>query len=111
MHRIVDVERALTGRTYASGLRIDAHVDVTDAAAPWNAGRYRLLVEDGCAELTRGGSGTIALGINALSALAAGAASASQLARAGMLEVDNTAQLDALDAIFGAPFPETLDDF
>lgn len=38
--RLVDVDRALAARRYATEL--DVVLDVTDAFCPWNAGRYRL---------------------------------------------------------------------
>jgi predicted acetyltransferase len=41
--RLVDVDRALAGRRYATPL--DVVLDVEDAFCPWNAGRYRLRAE------------------------------------------------------------------
>lgn len=111
MHRIVEIGAALTGRRFAPGVQAEVELDLTDPAAPWNAGRHRLRVEGGRAEVVRGGAGRAALGINGLSALAAGAVTARGLVRAGMLEVEGDAEIAALDAIFSAPFPEILDDF
>ena len=111
MHRIVDVERALTGRSYAPSVRAEVHLVITDPGAPWNDGKLVLGVEDGRGAFAHGGEGRVAIGINGISALAAGATSAAQLARVGMLEAERPADVTALDAIFAAPFPETLDDF
>jgi predicted acetyltransferase len=38
--RIVDIDRALTGRSY--GCEVDLVLDVTDHLCPWNVGRWRL---------------------------------------------------------------------
>ncbi|HET9170116.1 MAG TPA: GNAT family N-acetyltransferase [Actinospica sp.] len=49
--RLVDVDRALAARTYATP--IDVVLEVTDAFCPWNAGRWRLLGDEKGATCTR----------------------------------------------------------
>ena len=49
--RLVDVDRALASRDYAAPL--DVVLEVRDAVCPWNAGRWRLVVSDGVAEVAR----------------------------------------------------------
>lgn len=49
--RLVDVDRALTARTYAAP--IDTVFEVTDAFCPWNAGRWRLVGDEKGATCTR----------------------------------------------------------
>ncbi|QUH00962.1 GNAT family N-acetyltransferase [Saccharopolyspora erythraea] len=50
--RLVDLDRALRARTYSAPL--DTVLEVTDAFCPWNAGRWRLRVDDdGNAEVSR----------------------------------------------------------
>lgn len=43
--RLVDLDRALVARGYAAPL--DTVLEVTDEFCPWNAGRWRLVVDDG----------------------------------------------------------------
>jgi predicted acetyltransferase len=49
--RLVDVDRALAARTYATP--IDAVLEVTDAFCPWNVGRWRLVGDEKDATCTR----------------------------------------------------------
>jgi predicted acetyltransferase len=49
--RLVDLDRALVSRHYAAPL--DVVLDVRDAVCPWNAGRWRLAVSDGVAQVAR----------------------------------------------------------
>jgi predicted acetyltransferase len=50
--RLVDVPRALASRRYAT--RLDTVFEVTDELCPWNAGRWRLVVDaGGRAEVSR----------------------------------------------------------
>jgi predicted acetyltransferase len=46
--RLVDVERALTGRAYAAP--VDVVIEVEDDVCPWNAGRWRLTADTTGAE-------------------------------------------------------------
>lgn len=48
--RLVDLPVALAARSYADDC--DVVVDVSDASAPWNAGRWRIRVESGSGEVT-----------------------------------------------------------
>jgi predicted acetyltransferase len=49
--RLVDVDRALAGRTYASP--VDLVLEIADELCPWNAGRWRLAGDEKTAECTR----------------------------------------------------------
>ncbi|HEX6343245.1 GNAT family N-acetyltransferase [Umezawaea sp.] len=49
--RLVDLDRALTGRGYLSD--VDVVLDVTDEFCPWNADRWRLTVREGAAGVRR----------------------------------------------------------
>ncbi|MGW7576976.1 GNAT family N-acetyltransferase [Streptomyces sp. NPDC054765] len=49
--RLVDVDRALAGRRYATPL--DLVLDVEDRFCPWNTGRYRLQADGGTATCER----------------------------------------------------------
>ncbi|GIG66522.1 GNAT family N-acetyltransferase [Phytomonospora endophytica] len=78
--RLVDVDRALAGRRYATPL--DVVLDVDDAFCPWNTGRHRLRADGGTVTcerttaeaglaLTATELGSVFLGGTTLSALAA----------------------------------------
>ncbi len=49
--RLVDLPEALAARGYEA--RCDVVVEVDDASAPWNAGRWRIRVKDGTGEAAR----------------------------------------------------------
>lgn len=108
MLRIVHAEAALRARGFP---KRDADVDLelTDAELPDNAGRYRLAVRSGRAEVTRGGNGAVRLDVRALATLYSGFVRASDLARSGRVTGD-AASLESLDALFAGPAP-ALGDF
>jgi predicted acetyltransferase len=76
--RLVDVERALSARTYATDP--DVVLEVTDAFCPWNEGRYRLA--GGACERT-GAEPDLALDVSALGAAYLGGTTLLELALAG----------------------------
>jgi predicted acetyltransferase len=108
MLRIVHVEAALAARGYPKR-NADIELELTDAELPENAGRYRLSVREGRADVTRGGSGAVRLDVRALATLYSGFIRASDLARSSRIAGD-TASLEALDALFAGP-PPALGDF
>lgn len=80
--RLIDVERALACRGYASD--IDLVLDVADPICPWNEGRWRLRAGDRGAECKRTTSDAdLALSVRELGAVFLGGGSLLQLARAG----------------------------
>jgi predicted acetyltransferase len=108
MLRIVHVEAALAARGFPER-DADVELELTDAELPENAGRYRLSVRGGRAEVTRGGSGAVRLDIRALATLYSGFVRASDLARSGRVAGDG-ASLQTLDALFAGP-PPALGDY
>ncbi len=110
MARIVDAGPAMAARGWPVGLRIGLDLDVTDPDAPWNAGRHRLVVEDGEARWERGGTGAVALHVRALASLYSSYSTAPALRRAGLLTAE-PADLAAVDAAFAGPRPQLLDAF
>lgn len=110
MLRLVSLPDAVAARGWPAGLRASVDLDVADEQLPDNAGRWRLTVEDGSATLARGGDGTVALGVGALSALYSGYADPRALRRAGLLSCADDTALDLLAATAG-PRPRLLDYF
>jgi GNAT superfamily N-acetyltransferase len=82
--RLVDLPEALAARGYeADG---DFVVEAEDAAAPWNAGRWRIRVKDGAAEATRtDDEAELTLPVSALGAAYLGGTNLAELARAGVV--------------------------
>jgi len=82
--RLVDLPEALAARGYeADG---DVVVEVADDAAPWNAGRWRIRVKDGTADVTRtDDEAELSLDVAALGAAYLGGRSLVALARAGVV--------------------------
>jgi predicted acetyltransferase len=109
MLRLTDVAEALAQRGYAPAVSARLDLEVTDSAIADNSGRFSLAVQDGVAEVRRGGRGSLALSVNALAGLYSGHLSAHQLAVAGAASGSARA-LATASAIFAGP-PPTLPDF
>lgn len=111
MLRLADAPAAVAARGWPAGLRTAVDLDVADEQVSDNAGRWRLAVEDGNGTLTRGGDGTVALGVGALSALYSGYADPRTLRRAGLLSCADDAALGTLATMTAGPRPRLLDYF
>jgi predicted acetyltransferase len=109
MLRIVHAEAALKARGYPQH-DTDIAIELADAELPENAGRYRLAVRDGRADVTRGGNGSVRLDARALATLYSGFLRASDLARSGRVTGDDTS-IEALDRLFAGPPPGLRDFF
>jgi predicted acetyltransferase len=109
MLRLVSLPDAVAARGWAGEGSVD--LDVRDDQVPDNAGRWRLTVEAGHGTATRGGDGTVALGVGALSALYSGYADPRTLRRAGLLACADDAALDRLAVLTAGPRPRLLDYF
>ena len=101
--RIVDVAAALAGRIYGT----DGHanggltIELRDDYCTWNAGRWRLDVSDGHAQVARtDGEADLALNANDLASLFLGGFSATALAGAGRVAELRPASLTVADALF-----------
>ena len=101
--RILDVDRALEGRSYAGAGSLT--FDVTDEFCPWNAGRWQLTVPGGgaAASVRRAEAGVeadIALDVSALSTLYLGSHTFAELARAGRVTERRAGGVAAADGLF-----------
>ena len=106
MLRVVDLPAAVAARGWpaAAGLRDAAvELEVSDLAAPWNAGRWRLVVEEGTVRCEPGGGGGVRLQARALGPWFAGGTPTSALRRAGLLDGAGTGLLDMVVAGAGTP--------
>lgn len=109
MVRLVDAPGAIAARGYRRSARGRVELEIVDADAPWNAGRWVLEAGDGAATLEPGGAGTVQTSVGGLSSLWAGYASARTLATAGLLRASDPVSLDDLDEVFAGPPPTLLD--
>jgi predicted acetyltransferase len=111
MLRLVDAPAAIAARGWPADVRAAVALDVDDEACSWNAGRWRLVVEDGAGRLERGGDGAVRLGVGALASLYTGWATTIALARTGLLDGGSAADRAALDRVFAGPVPWMMDEF
>jgi predicted acetyltransferase len=98
--RLVDVEAALSARSYAAEGAVTFEVE--DASCPWNAGRYRLDGGAGRAARTDAPA-EIRLDVAALGSAYLGGVSLRQLADAGRIEERAPGAVDRADALFRSP--------
>lgn len=98
--RLVDLDRALPLRTYSAP--VDVVVEVADAFCPWNAGRWRLVVDgEGAMEVTRaGGAADLATSSTELAAAFLGGCRLTALAAAGRVVERTPGAVAALSAAF-----------
>ena len=101
--RMLDVERALSARSYASDGSVS--LELTDGFLPDNAGTWQLEVSDGKAVVTRpqSGAGELRLDVADLASAYLGGFSFTRLARAGRVEELAEGALDRADALFRTP--------
>jgi predicted acetyltransferase len=114
MLRVVDLPAAVDARGWpaARALRnAAADLEVTDPWAPWNQGRWRLVVEDGAVRCEPGGDGSVQLTARALGPWFAGGTPTSALRRSGLL-AGADADADLLDVLVaGRATPRMADYF
>jgi predicted acetyltransferase len=100
--RILDVERALSARTYAQDGELV--LDLTDSAFPENAGLWRLQVRDGGVSVERGtGDAMLRLDVRALASPYLGAFSFADLQAARLAEELVDGGVATADALFRTP--------
>jgi GNAT superfamily N-acetyltransferase len=82
--RLVDIQEAVAARGYEADC--DVVVEVSDASAPWNAGRWRIRVKDGTGEATRtDDAAEVSLPVAALGAAYLGGGNLAEMQRAGTI--------------------------
>ncbi len=112
MLRVVDLPAAVAARGWPAAAHLTpftVDLEVADEHAPWQAGRWRLVVDGGTVTCERGGTGAIRLAARALGPWFAGSADTPMLRRAGLLEGD-PADAHPLDLLTGAPHPVRMAD-
>jgi predicted acetyltransferase len=108
MQRIVDIDKAMTGRGWPERAAGRVELEVTDPIT--GVDRLVLEVEGGSARVTPGGEGAIRCGIGALSAWYSSALRAQDAVRLGLLEGDADAAR-AMDGLIAGGLPWLPDFF
>lgn len=100
MHvRLVDLDRALAARTYATP--IDVVLEVEDAFCPWNAGRWRLAGDENGAVCSRTDApADVSIDVRELGAAYLGGRTLIALASAGLATEHRSGALTALSRAF-----------
>lgn len=106
--RVVDLPRAMAARGFRAGVSAVADIEVVDPQLPAKAGPWRLEVADRGGRAERGSAPRLRLGASALASLWSGYATASSLARLGLVQATGAGAgeaLEALDSMFTGPTP------
>lgn len=112
MFRVIDLPGAVAARGWPMAAHLataSVDIEVADEHAPWQAGRYRLVVDGGKVVCEPGGEGTVRMTARALGPWFAGSADTAMLRRAGLIEGDPAAAR-LLDLLTGAPKPARMAD-
>lgn len=109
--RIADVELALNQRPY--GAAGELNIAVLDDVCTWNAGTYRIETDGTSSNVARTTeTADLTVPVARLSQLLSGFASATELARAGLIEASDPTVLGRADRMFATAFrPYTQDGF
>jgi predicted acetyltransferase len=112
--RVVDVAGAFAARpclAETSGVQLT--LELTDEAAPWNAGCWRLEAADGHTLARKWeGLADLSLDVSVLAALYSGFLTPSEAARGGLLKVHSEAAVAEADRVFAVLCPPfTADSF
>jgi predicted acetyltransferase len=110
MLRILDVRRALELRGYPQAWSQGLDLEVRDELLPRNNGRFVLEVQDGAAQVRKGGRGRLKLDVRALAALYSGLHGPHELHALGCLEGTRQALAEA-SGLFAGPKPWMPDGF
>lgn len=104
MERVLNVPAALSERGYPVDLEATLDLQIEDDLVPENAGKWRVQVAGGTAQVEPGGQGLMRLNVRELAPLFCAYCSARELVGWGRIESDCTAQIAAADRIFaGSP--------
>jgi predicted acetyltransferase len=105
MCRLVDPAAAVAGRGWPAHVSGRAELDLVDPVWDDRGGPWTLEIEDGEAQLERGGAGTVRVEVGPLASWFTGWASATRLARYGKLAGADADTLAFLDAAAAGPAP------
>ncbi len=110
MLRILNVEKALSARSYPSDFETELHLEITDDLIAENNGKFILSISNGSGNITKGGKGELKLDIGGLAPLYTGLFSPQQLQLAGKLDATDKV-LSTATQIFAGTSPWMMDFF
>ncbi|MDG2382204.1 MAG: GNAT family N-acetyltransferase [Pirellulaceae bacterium] len=110
MMRIIHVTRALTLRGYNPHVKASLDFSLSDPLIAENNGRFRLQVEDGSGQITRGGNGEVEMDIRGLASLYSSLFDATTLQQMGKL-TGPAAAIHRANTMFAGPQPWMPDKF
>jgi predicted acetyltransferase len=108
--RIVDVPQALAARGYPKDVSGEVHLEIHDDLLPANHGRFLLRVDEGQAEVTAGGRGSLVTDIRGLAPLYSGFLPPRTLQSLGLLQGSGPSLRQAA-LLFSGPEPWMVDYF
>lgn len=111
MARVVNVAQAFSQRGWRRDARGTLELEIRDEVLPDNAGRWRVRVADGHAQVERGGEGTLKLDAEGLAGLYTGLRSVDALERLGLAEPSTEEVHVTAQALFAGPTPRTQDRY
>ncbi len=113
MLRVVDIEKAVAARPGAPGAPDGAFtVAISDAAAPWNQGTWRIECSGGkLSALKADGAADLSMDAATFAALYDGFMRASDAVRSGLAEAAEQNAALLADRIFASEYPPNGSDF
>jgi len=112
MIRVVDVERALTRRPFVGSRPASFTMRVTDPAAPWNEGGWRVDAGEGQVQVERkGGDADFELNAGTLAPLYTGFMRPEVAAGVGLLKVNRPEALEDMREVFAVTYPPYSNDW
>jgi predicted acetyltransferase len=112
MIRVVDVERALAQRPFIGRRPVSFTMRVTDSAAPWNEGVWRLDAGEGQLQIARkDGDPDVELKVGTLAPLYTGFMRPEVAAGVGLLKVNRADALDEMEQAFAVTYSPYSNDW
>jgi predicted acetyltransferase len=112
MHRVVDVERALQKRPFVGTRPVSFTMRISDPAAPWNEGVWRIDAGEGQVRVElKGGDADLELNAGTLAPLYTGFMRPEVAAGVGLLKVHRAEALDDMRQAFAATYPPYSQDW
>jgi predicted acetyltransferase len=112
MIRVVDVERALNQRPFAGRRQASFTMRITDVAAPWNDGVWRIEAGEGQMQVERkAGDADVELNAGTLAPLYTGFMRPDVAADVGLLKVNRADALEDMREAFAVTYPAYSNDW
>jgi predicted acetyltransferase len=112
MIRVVDVERALSKRPFVGNRSVSFTLGITDPAAPWNEGVWRIAAGEGQVQVERrDGGADVELSAGTLAPLYTGFMRPDVAAGVGLMKVNRADALEDMREAFAVTYPPYSQDW